>query len=334
MILKHVKRNFKVKLFQEHLELSEHFNLIEREGILTGLRVIKPNNRKVLGKVFYLPGRWQNSLYWAMDNPLKDFRIYLAINGFEVATMDYRTSFIRKMKTNIEEIENWNTKDFLDDITFTQGVYFDKYGKEQIYIVGFSMGAALSFLHENTAAHDKCKGLIVLDGGIKKPNRTNSYDIRKVIDENTSKINYNPSWDRTFRRLALQALTSQKNETVNKSLSLMDSPDLLRLLLTEDPIWPLVQVKEIAAISDYDVHPTLKLDTNIKKIYVPTLAIAAFNGVSQDKHLSLESINATSSKDKTIIKLPQENHMDVLTGENVIDNVNKPMLNWLLKINE
>lgn len=303
----------------------DEYYYISQKFAVTGLRIHRSLDEK--GFIFYLPGRWQNSKDWTINNQTRDLRYYFLANGYSVATMDYRTNFVDQYNISIEEIQNWDMGTFIDDIQETLAILVGELNFKSICLIGFSMGAAFSYLLSKDTYKKYIKGLIVLDGGIKSPDFKAEFDLQQFM-EGMSIPSENPAWERTFRRKALCEIHEYKLNKYKQT-----NIDLTNLLITGNRYWPSIQVLESRALADYEQHPTLGYDKDLKEIDIPILCVMAITGkdISGNVilHRAVQTAILTSSRDIETIMLVDWDHMDILAREDVENQVLNPALEWM-----
>jgi pimeloyl-ACP methyl ester carboxylesterase len=125
--------------------------------------------------IMMLPGTWQAGGWSAVADKALNTLVYLADNGYDVYTMDFRTANIPE--TDYDQLMAGGRDLFLPVTDWTYGVFREdvKLGVEKvkqesraakIFMSGFSRGATLMFIYANKYQGD-LKGLISLDGVIK-----------------------------------------------------------------------------------------------------------------------------------------------------------------------
>ena len=116
--------------------------------------------------VLYLPGTNMNGEV-ALDDPRYSFQVYLAEQGVDVWSMDYRTHFIpsETPQSDLSELAGWTNNLFESDIDAAAKFVSEKSGRSRIFVAGFSRGVEFAYLY--AAMHpDRVAGIIALDGFI------------------------------------------------------------------------------------------------------------------------------------------------------------------------
>src|ERR1700733_11582029 len=116
--------------------------------------------------VLYLPGTNMNGEL-ALEDPRYSFQVYLAEQGVDVWSMDYRTHFIppQTPQTDLSELAGWTNDLFESDIDDAAKFVSEKSGRGRIFIAGFSRGVEFAYLY--AAMHpDRVQGIIAIDGFI------------------------------------------------------------------------------------------------------------------------------------------------------------------------
>lgn len=144
-------------------------------------RLILKDNENPVGALVYLPPSGTSARLYT-DSEDYDFRIFLANRGFDIFSVDYRTSFILQDETEIAFMTNWGTRMFLDDIR--EAILFMKRttGIEKVYLAGHSTGGRYVYLYASERWREDISGMIVLDSAPWEsdgPEENNSMDIHK-----------------------------------------------------------------------------------------------------------------------------------------------------------
>ncbi|HVN63798.1 MAG TPA: alpha/beta fold hydrolase [Candidatus Binataceae bacterium] len=116
--------------------------------------------------VLYLPGTNMNGEI-ALENPRYSFQVYLAQQGIDVWSMDYRTHFIPPAtpQSDLSELANWTNNLFESDINRAVEYICRITGRKKMFIAGFSRGGEFAYLYAATHP-DRVQGIIALDGFI------------------------------------------------------------------------------------------------------------------------------------------------------------------------
>lgn len=151
----------------------EPYGSLDRIGLH---RLVKANkNSKDKRKViFMLPGTWQAGGWSKIEDSDINPIYYLADNGYDVYTMEYRTSNIPDMDydqliengVNISTTGDWTYGVFREDVKACVEKIKDLSKVSGIFMSGFSRGATLMYIYANKYQEDLI-GLVSLDGAIK-----------------------------------------------------------------------------------------------------------------------------------------------------------------------
>ena len=115
------------------------------------------------GVLVHLPGSSSNGhLYTTSEN--YDFRVYLANRGYDVYTVEYRTSFIPKTETDYSCMATFKTSVALADIQKVIEFVKQKTGKKKIFLSGHSTGARYVYLYACARSSEDLAGMIPMDG--------------------------------------------------------------------------------------------------------------------------------------------------------------------------
>ena len=116
--------------------------------------------------VLYLPGTNMNGEV-ALEDPRYSFQVYLAEQGVDVWSMDYRTHFIppQTPQSDLSELAGWTEALFQTDIDNAATFVREKTGSRKLFVAGFSRGVEFAYLY--AAIHSRhVAGIIALDGFI------------------------------------------------------------------------------------------------------------------------------------------------------------------------
>ncbi|VUT25315.1 MAG: Alpha/beta hydrolase family protein [Candidatus Methanolliviera sp. GoM_oil] len=142
------------------------------------------------GVVFIFPGTWSNGeaiisedhydLYLKsinadaekvneIKNMLGRHSIckYLALKGFDVYSMDYRTHFVPKTygPKDIKFMKDWGWKMYMGDMKLAVDKAKEVSGEDKIFLGGESFGGLAAMNYASQYGSDGLKGIILLDGG-------------------------------------------------------------------------------------------------------------------------------------------------------------------------
>jgi pimeloyl-ACP methyl ester carboxylesterase len=141
-------------------------------------RVVAENNANPgadHGKViFVLPGTWSAAGWSDITDPRYNTLLFLANNGYDVFTIDFRNNFIPDMGydqfaqqgVDISVSGGWGYDVYREDIKTCVEKIKDITKESKIFMAGFSRGAIHMFIYASKYADD-LKGLVSFDGGIK-----------------------------------------------------------------------------------------------------------------------------------------------------------------------
>jgi len=292
-----------------------------------GVQILTPRNKKIKDFCLFLPGRWQNSLMWAYENPKKDFRIFLSSSNYAVITLDYITHFHRDDALQTKILENYGIENFISDISTvliflkTQNIYTG-------ILMGFSFGAALSLLAQsNNNIRAWTKRLVLFDGGIKDPYMKGIFNLEHNLKLNGTKLIENPSYNKYFRSISTLSKSNLFQDTQ------MQDKDFKTLLINGDRWWPNKTIIELQAIADYKFHSTLGFDRALKTICCPIICFYPVSSLEiEEAHRLPYSLSFTKSKNISYKKLKGFNHMEVLYSNSSRKEVFIPLLRWLNKV--
>jgi len=175
-------------------ELEEYCWVMERppykiQDKIALRRLVKSGGDPV-GAVFIFPGTWSSGeqltsddLYIAyldsinadtnkrneLQEKVKSRSIahYLALRGWDVYTMDYRTHYvpIDYTQNDIAFMKDWGWKMYVDDAKLAVDKAKKVSGEDKLFIGGESFGGILAMNYSSQYWKDDVKGIILLDGG-------------------------------------------------------------------------------------------------------------------------------------------------------------------------
>jgi pimeloyl-ACP methyl ester carboxylesterase len=127
----------------------------------------RPHQKKV---VFIIPGTWSRAPKELTD-PTTSTNLFLALNGYDVYTMDFRTAHVPNLA-----YDQFATPDILPTTDWTYGVFredikacIDKAKKlsraKKLFLAGRSRGGTQMYIYASKYWQEDLKGLIGLDGG-------------------------------------------------------------------------------------------------------------------------------------------------------------------------
>ncbi|MEM0315622.1 MAG: alpha/beta fold hydrolase [Archaeoglobaceae archaeon] len=314
--------------------------------------------------ILILPGTWSSgeqlaNLSWN-DNGWIDVNEeyalvpFLANRGFDVYTIDYRTHFVPNATTNFSFMYEWGWVNWVWDIKTAVEKIKQISGKEKIYLAGESFGGSAAQNYA-TLFQEDLKGLILLDGMARVGTRTNSYNLpANLTAMKSGAIPYHvPSnggpnnWHIWVDAILNPSPT--KNITLLSQLStwyvapgaanpfsypwaIMIPHVYFAVMASFDPFWSNRLNLDRAAYLDWQNCPYLPFDfdDHYSEITVPVISF-----ISQWAYnLGARCVNPTGSDDFTCVLLQGYGHLDVYNGPFIRKDVNEPLLNWMLGIED
>jgi pimeloyl-ACP methyl ester carboxylesterase len=153
-------------------------------------RVIKSDNEAPIGTFLIFPGTWMNGeqfvseyVVWkyiealdASEEKIAELRsmaednwisFYLALRGFDVYAMDYRTHFLPDTieQEDLGFMADWGWKMFVEDAKLAINKVKEVSGADKIFIAGESFGGLMAMNYAAQYWEDDVKGIVLLDGG-------------------------------------------------------------------------------------------------------------------------------------------------------------------------
>src|SRR5271169_1734982 len=116
--------------------------------------------------VLYLPGTNMNGEV-ALEDPRYSLQVYLAEQGVDVWSMDYRTHFIppETPQSDLAELAGWTNDLFESDVDAAAKFVSQETGRDKLFVAGFSRGVEFAYLY--AAMHpERVAGIIAIDGFI------------------------------------------------------------------------------------------------------------------------------------------------------------------------
>jgi len=297
--------------------------------------------------VLFLPGTNMNGEL-PLDDPRHWLPLYLAVNGAEVWSFDYRTHFIppQTAQTELAELRRWTDALFVSDIGAAVNFILARTGRRQLFVAGFSRGATFAYLY--AAAHpEKVRGLMILDGfvlrpagmgGLKEPpstayatdisGRSLTWDKRKALLEAVIRNPEGPAPIAKFRTAAenLDHVVYESKSfggrggLANPLGGYSDAVTLARVLITYDRYWPAVQ--------DREDPMSPESGERLAGSKIPVLAFASTN-IGPQWTAGVKGGAALTGAAPQVIVLPGWGHLDVLCGTQAQARVYAPALAWL-----
>jgi pimeloyl-ACP methyl ester carboxylesterase len=280
--------------------------------------------------VLYLPGTNMNGEV-ALDDPRYSFQVYLAEQGVDVWSMDYRTHFIppETQEADLSELAGWTNDLFESDIDAAAKFVSEKSGRARIFVAGFSRGVEFAYLFAAKHYPERIAGIIALDGFIPThPMRIEQGTPGQyAVDIGGKHLTYDKR--RTLMRMVIdnpdQAAPIPKYKTARENLEHVmydaspgngafanmpggysDAVVLAKLLIGFDRYWPAVQ--------DGESPFTPQLVASLKASKIPVIAFASTNfGPGWPGQVEAAS-KSTGAPDSSFTKLDNWGHLDVLAG--------------------
>ncbi len=297
--------------------------------------------------VLFLPGTNMNGAL-PLTDPRHWLPLYLAVNGAQVWSIDYRTHFIppQTPQAQLGELRRWTDAMFVSDIGAAVDFILATAARPRLFIAGFSRGAAFAYLY--AAEHpDQVSGLVILDGfilragqmgGLKQTptgavatdigGRSLTYDKRKALLELVIRDPKAPAPIPKYRTAAdnLEHVVYEskafggRGGLANPFGGFSDPMTLARVLITYDRYWPAVQ--------DSEDPLTQALSRSLAASKIPVLAFASTNIAPGWPRQVMNSAQQTGAKPILVI-LSGWGHLDVLCGTHAQARVYAPTLAWL-----
>jgi pimeloyl-ACP methyl ester carboxylesterase len=294
--------------------------------------------------VLYLPGTNMNGEV-ALDDPRYSFQVYLAEQGVDVWSMDYRTHFIppETPQNDLSELAGWSNDLFESDIDAAAKFVSGKSGRSRLFVAGFSRGVEFAYLY--AAMHpDRVQGIIAIDGFIPThPMRTAPTEPGQYADDVAGK---HLTFDK--RRALMQMVIDNPDQPApipkyktarenlehvmydaapgngafsNMQAGYADPVVLAKLLIAYDRYWPSVQ--------DGETPFTPQLLAALKASKIPVIAFASTNfGAGWPGQVEAAS-KSTGAPDPSFTKFDNWGHLDVLAGAKSESEVFAPTAAWI-----
>jgi pimeloyl-ACP methyl ester carboxylesterase len=294
--------------------------------------------------VLYLPGTNMNGEV-ALDDPRYSIQIYLAEQGVDVWSLDYRTHFIppETPQSDLAELAGWTNDLFESDVDAAAKFVSDKTGRDKLFVAGFSRGVEFAYLY--AAMHpERVAGIIAIDGFIPShPMRAGPPEPGQYADDVGGKhLTYDKR--HTLMQMVIdnpdQPAPIPKYKTARENLEhvmydaapgngafanmqggFSDPVVLARLLIAFDRYWPAVQDAE------NPFTPALLASLGASKI--PVIAFASTNfGADWPGQVEAAS-KSTGAPDPSFTKFDGWGHLDVLAGTKSETDVFAPTAVWI-----
>lgn len=296
--------------------------------------------------MLYLPGTNMNGEV-AVDDPRYSMPLFMAGQGVDVWTIDYRTHFIAPgtPATDLAELKQWTSDLFEADIEAAARFVMAATGRKKIYLAGFSRGASFAYLFaaRNPQA---VQGLVIFDGWIPAgrsvvappPPRAAddvggahlTYDKRQALMEAVIANPDGPAPIAKYKtaRENLEAVVygaggafGGHGGLANPGGGYSDAIVLARMLAAYDRYWP--------AIQDYENPFTAADRARLAASKIPVIAFSSTNIGAQWPLRVAHSAAATGSADVTVKTLSGWGHLDVICGTQAEVKVFRPALIFL-----
>ncbi len=294
--------------------------------------------------MLYLPGTNMNGEI-ALEDPRYSFQVYLAEQGVDVWSMDYRTHFIppETPQSDLSELAGWTNDLFESDIDAAAKFVRDESVRGQIFVAGFSRGVEFAYLF--AAEHpDRVAGIIALDGfipthpmrmqpgtpgqyaddiGGKHLTYDKRYKLMRMVIDNPDQPAPIPKYKTARENLehVMFDAAPGNGAFANMQAGYSDAVVLAKLLIAFDRYWPSVQNGE---------NPfTPQLLTSLKASKIPVIAFASTNFGADWPGQVEESAKSTGAPDPSFTRLDNWGHLDVLAGTKSESQVFAPTAAWI-----
>ena len=295
--------------------------------------------------VLYLPGTNMNG-ETALDDPHNSFQVYLAEQGIDVWSMDYRTHFIPPMTpdSDLSELGGWTNALFESDIDAAAKFVSEKSGRSRIFVAGFSRGVEFAYLFAATHYPERVAGIIAIDGFIPThpmrpspvtPNHyaddvggkhltyEKRYKLMQMVIENPDQPAPIPKYKTARENLehVIYDAAPGNGAFANPQAGHSDAVVLAKLLIKYDRYWPAVQ--------DTENPFTPALLASLKASKIPVIAFASTNFGADWPDKVETSAKSTTAPDPSFTKLDGWGHLDVLAGTKSESQVFAPTAAWI-----
>jgi pimeloyl-ACP methyl ester carboxylesterase len=298
--------------------------------------------------VLYLPGTNMNGGV-ALDDPRYSFQVYLAEQGVDVWSMDYRTHFVppQTPQSDLSELAGWTNDLFESDIDAAAKFVSEKSGRSRLFVAGFSRGVEFAYLFAAKHYPERVAGIIALDGFIPthpmsaKPlepghyaddigGKHLTYDKRhtlmQMVIDNPDQPAPIPKYKTARENLEhvvydAGGFFGGKGGLANPQGGYSDAVVLAKLLIAYDRYWPSVQ--------DGENPFTPQLLASLKASKIPVIAFASSNFGAQWPGQVEAASKSTGAPDPSFTKLDNWGHLDVLAGTKSESQVFAPTAAWI-----
>ena len=295
--------------------------------------------------VLYLPGTNMNG-ETALDDPHHSFQVYLAENGIDVWSLDYRTHFIPPVtpESDLSELAGWTNALFESDIDAAAKFVSEKSGRSRIFVAGFSRGVEFAYLFAAMHYPERTAGIIALDGfipthpmrpspvtpehyaddvGGKHLTYEKRYKLMQMVIENPNQPAPIPKY-KTARENLEQVMYDAapgNGAFANMPGGYSDAVVLAKLLITYDRYWPAVQ--------DTENPFTPAMLASLRASKIPVIAFASTNFGADWPGQVEASAKSTGAPDPSFTRLDGWGHLDVLAGTKSESQVFAPTVAWI-----
>jgi hypothetical protein len=296
--------------------------------------------------VLYLPGTNMNGEV-ALEDPKYSFQVYLAEQGVDVWSMDYRTHFIppATAQSDLAELAGWTNNLFESDIDAAAKFVSEKSGRSQIFVGGFSRGVEFAYFFAAKHYPERTAGIIALDGFIPNhPMRAvpaghyaddvggehltfdRRYKLMQMVIENPEQAAPIPKYKTARDNLEhvvydAGGFFGGKGGLANPQGGFSDPVVLAKLLISYDRYWPSVQ--------DGENPFTPEVLASLKASKIPVIAFASTNFGAKWPEMVEASAKSTSGPDPSFAKFDGWGHLDVLAGTKSESEVFAPTAAWI-----
>ena len=296
-----------------------------------------------------------------------DLRLFLAGQGIETWTVDYRTHFVpREQIYDSNFMQPWTVEAFVEDVAAAAHFVREVSGTQKIFIGGFGNGATLATLYAARYVREDLLGLILYDGYVLgPPDEAPLYRARPptpnwFADDLESRYMPYKRWMKVLQDIIddpsgpdfmplpvfnnrAEALAhflyvnpsfGQQGGLSNAQGGYADVVVLARIMQHQDRYWPRVQnhggfdPKRHLAGAQFDYEKALPL------MNVPILAFACGNidkaGILWSERIEYTA-QATATKDIKFEVMENWGHLDVLFGTQAAQAVFLPTSDWIIQ---
>jgi len=138
------------------------------------------------GVVVYLPPSGTSARLYTISGNYEenyDFRIYLANRGYDVFSVDYRSSFIEEGETDLRSMAGFRTAVTLSDIQHTIEYAKELSGASKVFLTGHSTGARYVYFYACARWEEDLAGMVPMDGSPWEANGSPLAEYKMNIEE-------------------------------------------------------------------------------------------------------------------------------------------------------